>query len=64
MIEDPITTQEAMSMLGLSQPRLSVLCSTGKLNAVKFSGVWIISKKSVEDRIRKEIKAGRPRKES
>lgn len=58
-MEDHITTKEASAILGVNLSRVIQLCERKQLDAVKMSGVWIISKESVLARAADPPRAGR-----
>ena len=56
-----LSTEEAAAVLGVTPRRVQELASNGTLSGKKTSGVWLISKNSVEERLRStNRKGGRP----
>lgn len=55
-------TNEAAKALGVSPRRVKALLAAGLLDGRRFSGVWIVTRESVERRKEENPKAGRPRK--
>lgn len=57
-----LTTKEAAERLSVSRSRVLELIKNGQLSARKLSGVWLVDKDSVEERMRNvNKKGGRPK---
>jgi hypothetical protein len=64
-LADYISTEEASHLSGFHMGYMAVLAATGKVQAKKFAGVWLISKSSLEAYLATERKTGpkpKPRK--
>lgn len=58
-----LTTEGAARLLGVSNQRVTQLIRAGLLEASKVAGIWLISRKSVEERARSvRSRGGRPRR--
>ena len=53
-----LTTKEAAKLLGITPRRVQELIKTGALKARKASGVWLVDKGSVDERLRSVNKVG------
>ena len=64
-LADYISSEEASKLSGFHMGYVAVLAASGKVEAQKFAGVWLISKSSLEEYLATERKTGpksKPRK--
>lgn len=55
-----LTTQEAAEKLDISVRRVVALIDSGGLKATRFGKIWLVDENSVQSRIDKPVKRGRP----
>lgn len=57
-----LTVEDAAVQLGVTTRWVQEMCETGKLKAIKKSGVWDIDRQSFNRLAKRDRKPGRPRK--
>jgi excisionase family DNA binding protein len=55
------TTRQAAARLGITPSRVRQFCREGRLKAVKFGRDWEISSASLNEFVKVQRRAGRPR---
>jgi excisionase family DNA binding protein len=58
--KDPLTVEDVASILGVSRARVYFLCTHGRIQAVRFSRSWMISREALNAFVRAPV--GRPPK--
>ena len=59
-----LSTKEAATRLGVSEPRVRAMLNKHVLEGTKIGRTWAVSEQSVENRMHTRPSAGRPRKDS